>query len=291
MFKSAVTSFSPILKVYQQVSFIPLIFSLEFIFPSEHGLIFLFCLQRKHPALLRSLAFTGAEAARGYCRLSKRPFGVREEWILPWKCCRCACPRCMWYRGAVPARSGCGLINLSICYLGRRLAAEWRESLRSLGSPSCQAVRGPWCGARIWSNSGGIGVAGSIHPCNGECCTKCWGGGEKHLENKVRSGAVSFPFKRRSLRLRKQPVKSENVVCVCLIWAKENIRRNNREHWALSLQGRGEGSWSWWGGEAGAALLCEKWGFASEVVRGMLRRGNEWESKASVCGRNAGAPS
>lgn len=29
------------------------------------------------------------------------------------------------------------------------------------------------CGARIWSNSGGIGVAGSIHPCNGECCTKC----------------------------------------------------------------------------------------------------------------------
>lgn len=122
----------PILKVYQQDSFISLIFSLEFIFPSEHGLIFLFCLQRKHPALICSLAFSGVEAALGYCWLSKRPFGVREEWVLPWKCCRCT--RCMWDRGAVPARSGCGFINLSICYLGRRLAAV--PSLSVLADPS-----------------------------------------------------------------------------------------------------------------------------------------------------------
>lgn len=93
---------------------------------------FLFCLQRKHPALICSLAFSGVEAALGYCWLSKRPFGVREEWVLPWKCCRCT--RCMWDRGAVPARSGCGFINLSICYLGRRLAAV--PSLSVLADPS-----------------------------------------------------------------------------------------------------------------------------------------------------------
>lgn len=286
MFKSAVTSFSPSWRFISKFHSSHL-FSLWNLF-SLQNMVWFFCSVSKGStqhcyAHWLSLVPRQHEVIVGF---QKDPLVSERDESSHGSAAGVACPRCMWYRGAVPARSGCGLINLSICYLGRRLAAEWRESLRSLGSPSCQAVRGPWCGARIWSNSGGIGVAGSIHPCNGEC----WGGGEKHLENKVRSGAVSFPFKRRSLRLGKQPVKSENVVCVCLIWAKEIIRVNNREHWALSLQGRGEGSWSWWGGEAGAALLCEKWGFASEVVKGMLRRGNEWESKASVCGRNAGAP-
>lgn len=38
------------------------------------------------------------------------------------------------YRGAVPARSGCGFVNLSVCYLGRRLVAV--PSLSVLANPS-----------------------------------------------------------------------------------------------------------------------------------------------------------
>lgn len=72
-----------------------------------------------------------------------------------------------WLRGLTALRAG----RLGFGLPGRitrveRVPAVTGESLLSSSKRTMVWVR-------VWSNSGGIGVAGSIHPCNGECCTKC----------------------------------------------------------------------------------------------------------------------